>query len=82
MYTIIKYANGCRAEGLILFASPDLMRVILRQQDDCAELRRVLGKWAAADGSPVELESIVAGEHTDLGCYGAFETKPRLRDAS
>ena len=69
MYTILRYSNGRRMDGLMLSASPDTMRLILRLQNDTIELRRTFGSWTAEDGSIVELESMVAGDHTDLGCY-------------
>jgi hypothetical protein len=69
MYTILGYANGRREEGLILSASTDLMRVILRCGGDTTELRRVFGEWTAEDGSTVELESLVLSDDTDLSCY-------------
>jgi hypothetical protein len=82
MYTILRYANGQRVDGLILSASEDSIRVILRRQGDTAELRQVLGQLTAEDGSPVELESMLAGDHTDLGCYQGFETRPRVQTAN
>jgi hypothetical protein len=35
----------------------------------------------AEDGSPVELESLVAGDHTDLPLFAGFETPARARTA-
>ena len=69
MYTMIRYANGRRVEGIILSASPDSLRVVLRQQGDTTELRRVFGEWTAEDGSAVEVESMLADDTTDLLCY-------------
>lgn len=81
MYTILKYANGHMVDGLILSASSDSMRVILRQQGETAELRRVFGEWTAEDGSPVELQSMVAGDHTDLRCYSGFDKPAKSQTA-
>ena len=82
MYTILRYANGRRVDGLILSASPDSIRVILRRQGDTAEFRRVFGELTAEDGSTVELESMMAGDHTDLGSYLGFEAPPRFQTAN
>jgi hypothetical protein len=82
MYTILRYASGHRVDGLMLSASPDLIRVILRRQGDTAELRRVFGEWTAEDGSSVELESVVAGDHTDMSCYVGLEAQPRVQTAN
>jgi len=70
MYTILRFGDGRRAEGLILSASADCIRVILRRQGDTAELRRVFGEWVFSDGSSVELESMVVGDHMQLLPYG------------
>jgi hypothetical protein len=69
MYTILRYSNGRREDGVVLSASPDLMRVILRNQSDTIELRRAFGEWTAEDGCAVELESLVASDDTDFSCY-------------
>jgi hypothetical protein len=82
MYTILRYANGQRVDGLILSASPDLIRVIMRRQGETAELRRVFGEWTAEDGSSVELESMVAGDCTDMRCYIGFEAQPKVQTAN
>jgi hypothetical protein len=82
MYTIIKYTNGRRVDGLILSASPDLIRLILRRQGETSELRRVFGEWTAEDGSSVELESMVAGDHFDMSCYQDFGTQASVRTAN
>jgi uncharacterized protein YjiS (DUF1127 family) len=81
MYRIIRYANGQIVDGLILSASPDSIRVILRRQGDTATLRRVFGEWMAEDGSRVELESMLAGDHTDLANY-VFEAQPKVQTAN
>ena len=72
MYTIIQYRNGRRLEGMILSASRDSIRVVLRQQGDTAELRRVFGEWTAEDGSPVELETLVIGNDADLQIFASY----------
>jgi hypothetical protein len=69
-------------DGLILSASPDSLRVVLRRQGDTVELRRAFGNWTAEDGSAVELETVVAGDHTDLSCYLYAETQPAAAGAN
>jgi hypothetical protein len=82
MYTILKYANGRMVDGLILSASADSIRVILRQQGDTAVLRRVFGELRAEDGSPVEMESMVSGDYTNLSCFGNSETQQKVQAAN
>ena len=81
MYTILRCENGHLVDGLVLSASPDLIRLILRRQGDTSELRRVFGQWVAEDGSTVELESIMAGDHTDLGAC-IHEVRPSVLAAN
>ena len=75
MYTILRNSNGQWEDGLILSASADVIRMILRCQGDTAEFRRVFGEWTAEDGSTVELESLIVDDGTDLSHYvsGAAE---------
>lgn len=82
MYTILRYSNGRRMDGLILSASPDSIRLVLRRQGDTVELRRAFGNWTAEDGSTIELESMVAGDHTDLSCYTDGKTEPTALGAN
>lgn len=74
MYTILRYESGRRVEGLMLSASPNLVRLVLRNQVDTAEFQRVYGVWTGEDGSAVEFESMVAGDHTDMCQYRGSKT--------
>jgi len=72
MHTILEYPNGRKADGLILSASRDTMRVVIKRRSDTAEFRRVGGVWTAEDGSRIEFASLVMGSHTGLHRYGHF----------
>lgn len=74
MHTILRYENGRRVEGLMLSASQNVIRLALRNQGDTAEFQRVYGVWTAEDGSAVEFESMVMGDHTDLRQYRGAKT--------
>ena len=74
MYTILRYESGRRVEGLMLSASRNLIRLVLRNQGDTGEFQRVYGVWTAEDGSAVEFESMIMGDHTDIREYGAART--------
>ena len=82
MYTILRYANGRRIDGLILLATPELIRVALRRQGDTAELQMVFGEWRAEDGTSVELESVVIYHGSEWRCFRNFETRPKVRAAN
>jgi len=74
MYTILRYESGRRLEGLMLSASRNLIRLVLRNQGDTAEFQRLYGVWTAEDGSAVEFESMVMGDHTDIGVFCGAQT--------
>ena len=70
MHTILQYPNGRRADGIILSASLDMMRVVVRRRADTVELRRVGGVWTSEDGLPIEFELLAIAGKT-------VEAKPR-----
>jgi hypothetical protein len=59
MYLILRYANGRRAEALLLTFAADSMRVILRQGDETIGFRLASGRWVGDDGSRVTIEAMV-----------------------
>jgi hypothetical protein len=71
MHTILLYPNGRRADGIILSASYDLMRVVLKRSADTVELRRVGGVWTSEDGSRIEFEMLAIA-----GINGFHDAKP------
>jgi hypothetical protein len=77
MHTIILYANGRRADGIILSVSKDIMRVVVERKADTVELRRAGGVWTADDGSRIEFESLVIAGNTGFHGGPDFETRPR-----
>jgi hypothetical protein len=77
MHTILLYTNGRRAEGIILSASRDIMRVVVKRTADTVELRRVGGFWTREDGSRIEFESLVMAGNTSVNGGRDFETRPR-----
>lgn len=61
MYMILRYATGRRVEAVLLCATRERMKVIVRDQEDTLELNLIGTQWLSECGSPVEIESIVAG---------------------
>lgn len=64
MHTILLYPNGRRAEGIILSASEDTMRVVVKRTTDTIELRRVGSGWISENGSRVEFELLAIAGNT------------------
>jgi hypothetical protein len=76
MHTILLYPNGRRADGIILSASYDTMRVVFKRSADTVDLRRVGGVWTSEDGLPVEFELLSIAGNTRFHGNCNFEIKP------
>jgi hypothetical protein len=75
MHTILLYQNGRRADGIILSASRNIMRVVVKRIPDTVELRRVGSAWTSEDGSRIEFELLAVAGKTGSHGDGNFETK-------
>jgi hypothetical protein len=76
MHTILLYPNGRRADGIILSASQDMMRVVVKRSADTVELRHVDGVWTSDEGSRIEFELLMVAGNTGWHGGGDFEAKP------
>lgn len=61
MHLIISFADGHRAEAIVLAVSADRMRITMPEYEDAMELRLRDGAWMTEDQRPVELEALAAG---------------------
>ena len=59
MHLILRYANGRRADALLLTMTGDAMRVVLRRRHDTVEFHRVASRWLGDDGSRVSIEAML-----------------------
>jgi len=64
MYMMFRYASGRRAEAVVLSSSRERMRIVVRNCNDTIELRLVGGRWVPPSGNPIEIESLIADNHT------------------
>ena len=62
MYMILSYPTGRYTDAILLSATPARMRVVVKGQDDTLELCRIGTQWISDSGSPVEIESLLAGD--------------------
>jgi hypothetical protein len=62
MYMILRYANGRREEAVLLRATRERMKVIVRDREDTLELNLIGTQWISESGSAVEIESIISGD--------------------
>ena len=59
MHLILRYANGQRAEALLLTMTANAMRVVLHCWNETVEYRRVSGRWVGDDGTKVSIEAML-----------------------
>ena len=59
MLTIVRYATGRRADGLIVGMDGDCLRIIFHDSNETAELNRVYDQWFSENGEAVEIESLI-----------------------
>ena len=65
MQAMVLYETGFRSEAILLAASKNRLRLILRDGNDTIELRRIHGQWVLSDGASVEFEFIIAADETE-----------------
>lgn len=59
MHLILRYANGRRADALLLMLSADRMRLILHECNETLEYYRMSDRWVSEDGMRISIEAIV-----------------------
>jgi hypothetical protein len=65
MYIVMVLPGGRQVDALLLSASPERMRVLIRGQADTAEIQRIEGQWTSESGELVELGAILAADSAD-----------------
>ena len=69
MHTIVIYPDGRYMEALLLSATQDLLRVIVRGRGDAFEFKRVQDRWVSEKGVQIEVGALLAEATTDLGRF-------------
>ena len=59
MYLIFRYPAGSRVEAMLLSATRDRMKVVVRGQEDTLEFSLIGDQWISECGSPLEIESLM-----------------------
>jgi hypothetical protein len=62
MHIILRYPTRRRVEAILLSATTDRMRVVVKNQNDTLELRLVGSQWLSDRGSTVEVESLMTDD--------------------
>jgi hypothetical protein len=77
MHMTLNFATGRRVDGLLLAASPDRMRLAVRDRNETIELNVEAGQWRAEDGSMVEIEALIWNGVTAIPAW-CGEAEPKL----
>jgi hypothetical protein len=59
MHLILRFANGHRADALLLTMTSDVMRVIPHRRNETVEYRQIAGRWVGDDGTRVSIEAML-----------------------
>lgn len=81
MYMLLSYPTGRFTDAILLSATPERMRFVVRDQDDTLELCRIGAHWISDAGSPVEIHSLVAGNPAAVSSIWT-EQRPRAAGAA
>jgi len=76
MRMLIRFKCGLRAEGVLLAANTERMRVAVSSQRDTIELNRVDGCWYTESGTAIEIEALTAIAGADVSRF-CSEVYPR-----
>jgi hypothetical protein len=71
MTMVIRDNRGLRVSAVLLAASRQQMRVVVKTQADTVELNYVEGCWYTETGAPVEIEALVPLPETDFAGFCA-----------
>ena len=81
MHVILRLTTRQCVEAILLSATPDRLRVVMRNHADTLDLHRVAGHWVSDQGSPVEIESILTDDPTAVTRIWQ-EARPRTGTAA
>jgi hypothetical protein len=59
---VLYFPSGIRLTGVLLSVEQERMRIVLPDQTETMELRRVNRQWISDSGERVEIEAIIAGK--------------------
>jgi hypothetical protein len=59
MKMMVRYPSGRMAEGVLLAANHNVMRVVLRHSDETTEFRLYGNQWVSDTGDALEIESVL-----------------------
>ena len=65
MYALMVLGGGRQIDALLLSASAERLRVVMRGSRDTAEFRLIEGHWTSESGEHVEVGAILSADQAD-----------------
>lgn len=62
MHIILRYPTLQRVEAILLSATTDRLRVVVKNDDDTLELHCINDQWFSDQGAPVEIDSLMTDD--------------------
>ena len=81
MYMILRYPTGVNVDAVLLSATRDRLRVMVRDQEDTLDLRLIGSRWISDQGSAVEIESLLVDDPNAVARIW-HETSPLVAGAA
>ena len=81
MHLILRYPSGRLLDGILLAATADRLRIVVKRLNETIELHLVQGKWASERGERIEIEGWLADDSQRASeLFSRF--RPRVWSAS
>ena len=61
MHLILRYPSGRLADGILLAAGSDCLRIVVRRLNETVELRLTEDQWISDEGERIEIDGWLTG---------------------
>jgi len=82
MHMILRYPSGRRVDGILLAASADRMRIVVRRLNETIELRLTEGQWISEHGKRLEVEGWLSDGNVGMLDFSCFPIGQRISTAT
>jgi hypothetical protein len=79
---ILRYPSGRRVDAILLAASPDRLRIVVRRLNETLELRLTQGEWVSEHGERIEVEGWLTDGNASLLEFSSFPIGQRISTAT
>lgn len=82
MHMILRYPSGRRVDGILLAASADRMRIVVRRVNETIELRLTEGQWISEGRDRVEMDGWISDGNARMVDFLSFPAGQRVSTAT